>query len=76
MDVNETLTAQSRLVSSPTRLRDIMSTRLVTIGPREAASEAWTRMRRRRIRHLVVMEEASQVFPRTFMLFINRQEIV
>jgi CBS domain-containing protein len=56
MDVNETLTRQSRLVSSPTRLRDIMSTRLVTIGPKEAASEAWTRMRRRRIRHLVVME--------------------
>jgi CBS domain-containing protein len=38
------------------QLREIMSTRVVTIGPREAASEAWTRMRRHRIRHLVVME--------------------
>jgi CBS domain-containing protein len=38
------------------RVRDIMSTRVVTIGPKEAASEAWTRMRRRRIRHLVVMD--------------------
>jgi CBS domain-containing protein len=59
-----------------TQIREIMSTKVVTIGAKEAASEAWTRMRRRRIRHLVVMEEASQVFPRTFMLFINRQEIV
>jgi CBS domain-containing protein len=56
MEMNETLTAQSRPVSRPIRLRDIMSTRVVSIGPKEAASEAWTRMRRRRIRHLVVME--------------------
>jgi acetoin utilization protein AcuB len=35
---------------------EIMSTRLVTIGPRDAASEAWNRMRRGRIRHLLVME--------------------
>jgi CBS domain-containing protein len=39
-----------------TQIREIMSTRVVTIGAKEAASEAWTRMRRRRIRHLVVME--------------------
>jgi CBS domain-containing protein len=38
------------------RLREIMSTRVVTIGPKEPASEAWTRMRRHRIRHLVVMD--------------------
>jgi CBS domain-containing protein len=38
------------------QLREIMSTRVVTIGPKEAASEAWTRMRPRRIRHLVVMD--------------------
>jgi CBS domain-containing protein len=45
IDVNGTRSAPSRV-----------STRVVTIGPKEAASEAWTRMRRRRIRHLVVME--------------------
>ena len=38
------------------RLREIMGTRVVSIGPKESASEAWTRLRRRRIRHLVVME--------------------
>src|SRR5688572_12980668 len=38
------------------RLRDIMRTRVVTIGPAETADAAWTRMRRRGIRHLVVME--------------------
>jgi CBS domain-containing protein len=50
--VNGTLTAPP----NPTRLHEIMSTRVVTIGPEEAANEAWTRMRRGRIRHLVVME--------------------
>ncbi len=54
--MNETLTAPSRLVPSPMRLHEIMSPRVVTIGPKEAASEAWTRMRRGGIRHLVVME--------------------
>ncbi|MGH7873725.1 MAG: CBS domain-containing protein [Candidatus Binatia bacterium] len=39
-----------------TQIREIMSTRVVTIGAKEAASQAWTRMRRRRIRHLAVME--------------------
>ena len=33
-----------------------MRTRVVTIDPAETADEAWTRMRRRGIRHLVVME--------------------
>jgi CBS domain-containing protein len=38
-------------------LRDIMSPRVVTIGPTETASAAWTRMRRRNIRHLVVVDD-------------------
>jgi len=38
------------------QLRDIMRTRVVTIDPAETAEAAWTRMRRRGIRHLVVME--------------------
>jgi CBS domain-containing protein/ribosome-associated translation inhibitor RaiA len=38
------------------RLRDIMRTRVVTIGPAETADAAWTRMRRQGIRHLVVMD--------------------
>jgi CBS domain-containing protein/ribosome-associated translation inhibitor RaiA len=54
--VNGTQSVQSRDVTSLLPIREIMSTRVATIGPREAASEAWTRMRRRRIRHLVVME--------------------
>lgn len=37
-------------------LGDIMRTRVVTIGPDETADAAWTRMRRRGIRHLVVMD--------------------
>lgn len=43
------------------RLREIMATRVVTIGPRESASAAWTRMRRRNIRHLVVMDDTRLV---------------
>jgi CBS domain-containing protein len=43
------------------RLREIMGTRVVTIGPGEAASAAWTRMRRRNIRHLVVMDDTRLV---------------
>ena len=42
-------------------LREIMGTRVVTIGPRESASAAWTRMRRRNIRHLVVMDDTRLV---------------
>ena len=38
------------------QLGDIMRTRVVTIGPDDTASKAWTRMRRRGIRHLVVMD--------------------
>jgi CBS domain-containing protein/ribosome-associated translation inhibitor RaiA len=38
------------------QLSDIMDTRVVTIGPDETADAAWTRMRRRGIRHLVVMD--------------------
>ena len=38
------------------QLREFMQTGVVTIGPEEAASRAWSRMRGRRIRHLVVTE--------------------
>lgn len=38
------------------RLLDIMRTKVVTIGPDETADAAWTRMRRRGIRHLVVID--------------------
>ena len=41
---------------SPKQLGDIMTTRVATIEPKEAASSAWSRMRRRGIRHLVVTE--------------------
>lgn len=43
------------------RLREIMSNRVVTIGPDETASAAWTRMRRRDIRHLVVTDGSQLV---------------
>ncbi len=39
------------------RLREIMAPKVVTAKPREAASAAWTRMRRRNIGHLVVLED-------------------
>jgi acetoin utilization protein AcuB len=38
------------------RLQDIMKESVETIGPGETADTAFERMRRRRIRHLVVME--------------------
>lgn len=38
------------------RLRELMSPSVVTVGPTEPANEAWSRMRRERIRHLVVTE--------------------
>ncbi len=38
------------------RLSDIMTPRVVTIKTSESASAAWTRMRRRDIRHLIVMD--------------------
>jgi CBS domain-containing protein len=54
--VNGTLTASSRVDPERIRLRAIMSTRIVTIRPEETANEAWTRMRRGHIRHLVVID--------------------
>jgi CBS domain-containing protein len=56
VDVNRDRGAPSRGGTGLLPLREIMSTRVVTIAPGEAASEAWNRMRRRRIRHLVVLE--------------------
>ena len=56
VDVNGTQSVPSLGLTSELPLRAIMSTRVATIEPRETASEAWSRMRRRRIRHLVVME--------------------
>ncbi len=43
------------------QLGEIMSTRVVTIGPDEAASLARRRMQREHIRHLVVTEDGSVV---------------
>lgn len=46
---------------SEMQLSEIMNSRVVTISSRDAASAAWTRMRRRGIRHLVVMDGGSVV---------------
>lgn len=43
------------------RLREFMQTNVVTIESTEAASAAWSRMRQRRIRHLVVTDEGRLV---------------
>jgi CBS domain-containing protein len=43
------------------QLREIMNPRVVTVAPTDQASAAWTRMRRRRIRHLVVMDDERLV---------------
>lgn len=43
------------------QLREIMERPVVTIGPTESARAAWTRMRRRGIRHLVVTEDSTVV---------------
>jgi ribosomal subunit interface protein len=43
------------------RLDEIMAPRVVTIAPDEPASVAWTRMRRRGIRHLVVVDDGRLV---------------
>lgn len=40
-------------------LREIMRTKVVTVAPDESATAAWTRMRRRGIRHLVVMNDGQ-----------------
>ena len=38
------------------RLDELMTDKVVTIGPGETASRAWSRMRNRRIRHLAVVD--------------------
>jgi len=43
------------------RLDEIMTVRVVAIGPEEAANAAWLRMQRGRIRHLVVIDGARLV---------------
>ena len=43
------------------RLGEIMTPRVVTVSSDESASAAWTRMRRRGIRHLVVMDDSQLV---------------
>jgi acetoin utilization protein AcuB len=43
------------------RLRDVMKEPVESISPRESAETAWTRMRSRRIRHLVVMDSGRVV---------------
>lgn len=43
------------------RLQEIMSKRVVTIGPEATASAAWSRMRQERIRHLVVVDGSHLV---------------
>jgi CBS domain-containing protein/ribosome-associated translation inhibitor RaiA len=43
------------------QVHEAMTTSVVTIGPAETARAAWTRMRRRGIRHLVVMEAGRVV---------------
>lgn len=43
------------------RLQEIMNSKVVTIGPDETAAKAWTRMQQKRIRHLVVADEARLV---------------
>ena len=43
------------------QLNQIMAPRVVTIAPDASAAEAWTRMRRRGIRHLAVMDDGQLV---------------
>ncbi len=43
------------------RLRDVMKTNVESISPRESAAAAWSRMRTRRIRHLVVLDAGRVV---------------
>jgi acetoin utilization protein AcuB len=43
------------------RMRDIMKKSVESVSPRETAEAAWTRMRVRRIRHLVVLEAGRVV---------------
>ena len=59
--MNGTRSAPSRGVTSLMRLREIMSSRVITVESKEAASVAWSRMQRQRIRHLVVTENRRLV---------------
>lgn len=43
------------------RLDEFMTDDVVTIAPGEPASRAWTRMRNRRIRHLVVVDDRGRI---------------
>ncbi len=43
------------------RLRDVMKEQVESISPRESAEAAWSRMRTRRIRHLVVMNAGEVI---------------
>ena len=43
------------------RVLEVMSTEVVTVAPSDAASAAWTRMRRRGISHLVVVDGSHVV---------------
>ncbi len=43
------------------RLQEIMSTRIATVDPDEAADIAWSRMQREGIRHLIVTEGARLI---------------
>jgi acetoin utilization protein AcuB len=43
------------------RLRDVMKEQVESISPRESAEAAWSLMRTRRIRHLVVMDSGRVV---------------
>jgi ribosomal subunit interface protein len=49
------------VVAITMQLGEIMTPRVVTIASDEAASAAWTRMLRRGIRHLVVMDDSQLV---------------
>jgi len=61
ISVNTDDAEQDRDESSVRPLGEIMQTRVVTIGPKETAAAAWTRMRRRGIRHLVVTDHERLV---------------
>src|SRR5262245_131244 len=61
LHVNMDRAGQNRDESDVRPLAEIMQTRVVTIGPKESAEAAWTRMRRRGIRHLVVTDHERLV---------------
>lgn len=43
------------------RLQEIMTTEIVAIGPDATANQAWSLMERKRIRHLLIMEQGQLV---------------